>query len=93
MEKFENNTPAYTPTLEDLDAAKGLIEENEILKNHPRVQMLLENNFITEEGRQLDPGNFLASMLEYLSKNNDPSETEFNAVVAEQMVVHSKGTR
>ena len=65
---FEAPKNEYTPeikepSVEDLNAAEDLIKEHPLLKDHPRVQQLLENNFVLEDGRQLDPGEFLANVL------------------------------
>lgn len=54
------------PTIADLQAADELIAENAILAGNPRVKYLQENNFVTEEGRQLDAGDFLSAMLNFL---------------------------
>jgi len=70
----ENVKPV--PTQEDLQAADQLIAENELLAQNPRVQMLKENNFVTEDGRQLDAGNFLAAMLDYIETQEAGSLTE-----------------
>jgi hypothetical protein len=64
------------PTQEDLQAADQLISENEILAQNPRVKMLQENNFVTEDGRQLDAGNFLAAMLDFIETQEAGSLTE-----------------
>ena len=70
----ENMKPV--PTQEDLQAADQLIAENELLAQNPRVQMLKENNFVTEDGRQLDAGNFLSAMLDYIETQEAGSLTE-----------------
>jgi len=64
------------PTQEDLQAADQLIIENELLEQNPRVKLLQENNFVTEDGRQLDAGNFLAAMLDYIDTQEAGSLTE-----------------
>lgn len=56
------------PSNEDLEAAEDLIAGNELLSSNPRVKKLQENLFVTEDGRQLDAGNFLAAMVAFLEK-------------------------
>lgn len=77
---------------EDMAAAVALIEEDERLKNHPRVKQLLANDFITEDGRSLDAGNFLAAVLKSLETKPTANENEVTTVLAEAMVVHSRPT-
>ena len=68
LENMGLNQQIPSPSNEDLVAADELIASNEILSANPRVKMLQENAFVTEDGRQLDAGNFLASMLAFLEK-------------------------
>ena len=64
------------PSNEDLNAAEELINGNELLTANPRVKMLQENLFVTEDGRQLDAGNFLAAMLAFLEKQGASATQE-----------------
>lgn len=81
---------AAEQTEQDLDAARQLIEENPVLRDNPRVQFLAENDFVTEDGRQLDAGNFLASMLKYLeSQSGAVGAEQLDAAISENMVTHS----
>ena len=88
------NESVPVPSEADFEAAQQLVEENELLRNNPRVQMLVENDFVTEEGRQLDPGNFLHSMLAYLeSQQADVTQEQLSAAVdrkVEEGIVHSR---
>lgn len=88
-----HGTPAEnvpTPTQEDINAALELIAENDELKNHPRVQQLIASNFITEDGRQLDPGNFLSRVLGSLDKSNMMSPEEYSKRVNEAFATFAK---
>lgn len=60
---------------EAMQAARELIEENEMLNNNSRVKALSDNNFITEDGRELDPGNFIAAMLNYIESQETGTAT------------------
>lgn len=93
MQPLESGVGAIPP-VEDIDAAAELIRDNDILRNNPRVMKLLENNFVTEDGRQLDPVNFLAAMLDYIETQDGQVKPELLAAeIEEQMVVHSKPTQ
>lgn len=80
---------------EAMQAAAELIAENEILATNPQVQRLLENDFVTEAGNELDPGNFMVSMLDFLERKNKDEESLTTEQVAERVrqleaeVVHS----
>ena len=86
---------AAEQTEQDLDAARQLIEKNPVLRDNSRVQFLAENDFVTEDGRQLDAGNFLASMLKYLESQSGESQSgavdaeQLDAAISENMVTHS----
>lgn len=85
-----------TPSQEDIIAALDLIEENPTLRNHPAVLKLIENNFITDDGRQLDPGNYLSDVLAKVneSMNTESAETTMQRIdrIMNSIVVHSAGT-
>jgi hypothetical protein len=76
MENLGLNQQIPTPSNEDLDAAADLIASNELLAANPRVKLLQENMFVTEDGRQLDAGNFLAAMLAFLEKQGATATQE-----------------
>lgn len=78
---------------EDLEAAKALIAEDERLSNHPRVRTLLANDFIAEDGRSIDAGNFLAAVLKSLEAKPMATEEEVSSVLTEAMAIHSRPTR
>lgn len=86
-----------TPSPDDIEAALALIDEDHELKNHPRVQALISTDFVTEDGRQLDPGNFLAAVKEALSREPETESTEsYEARIArimDAMVTHSNLTQ
>jgi hypothetical protein len=83
-------------TQDDIEAALKLIDERPELKENARVQALIARDFVTEDGRQLDPGDFLNSMLQSLEViDNEPeplSATERMKRIEEAMVVHSRPT-
>lgn len=82
------------PTSEDLQIAEDLINEDEVLRKNERVKQLLENEFVTEDGRQLDPGNFLAAMLDFIkTQSGSVTDEQLDAELETQMVVHSRPTR
>ena len=56
-----------------MEAARELIAENEVLSSHPRVQALAENDFVTEDDIKVDPGNFLAAMLDFIGSQETGS--------------------
>lgn len=93
-----HNTPPTPkiPTAEDIQAALELIKEDPTLMAHPRVQALVETDFITADGRQLDPGNFLAAVKEALEKEVQTEQTEPYEVrvarIMDSLVVHGEGT-
>ena len=99
-EKVNLIPPPHRNSPEDIQAAQELIEENSELSNNPRVKMLLENDFTLEGGSPVDAGDFLAAMINYLSKTGTTKESpssgldaaldEFTAGV---MVVHSRPTQ
>lgn len=76
IENMGLNQQIPTPSSEDLDAAADLIANNELLAANPRVKLLQENMFMTEDGRQLDAGNFLAAMLAFLEKEGSTATQE-----------------
>ncbi|PIZ54516.1 hypothetical protein COY24_03515 [Candidatus Uhrbacteria bacterium CG_4_10_14_0_2_um_filter_41_21] len=99
---FENQNEVIsktpTPSQEDIESALELISEDEVLKSNPRVLKLVETGFITEDGRQLDPGNFLTAVKEALA--NEPLIEEKTEMYEDRvnrimnaMVVHSNSTR
>jgi len=94
FESTQNFQNIPTPSPEDIQAALELIEEDQELRSHPRVTALIESDFVTENGRQLDPGNFLAAVKEALAKERPSEETgsyqERIDRVMSAMVVHSK---
>ncbi len=84
---LENNKPSQA----DLNSARDLIEENPLLRDNPRVQMLSDNDFVTENGRQLDPGDFIASMLDYIESGKNSGIVSLDdSIIEECMVVHSR---
>lgn len=83
-----------TPSPDDIQAALDLIEENATLRNHPRVQALIKTNFVTESGRQLDPGNFLSRVLSLVEQDAQGESYEVKVERALQaMAVDSSPTR
>ena len=76
IENIGLNQQIPAPSNEDIEAAEELIAGNELLSANPRVQMLRENLFVTEDGRQLDAGNFLAAMLAFLEKQGATATQE-----------------
>lgn len=70
-------------------AAEQLIAENPLLADNPRVKALAENDFILEDGTKLDPGNFLAKMVDYLEMQNGGAVTQEEISHAVETVIHS----
>ena len=92
---FETPNPAEAPfdrSEEAMIAARELIEENELLRDNPRVKALEENNFLTEDGRELDPGNFLAAMIDFIGaqETGAVSREDIAEAVERNMVLHSR---
>ncbi len=89
-----NEKPSVTP--EDIEAAIELIKERPELRDNPRVKALVEREFVTEDGRQLDPGEFLSKMLDHLeSMDNEPeplTPAERMKKIEDAMVVYAKPT-
>lgn len=71
------------------EAANQLIAENELLRNNPRIKALQENDFITEDGRELDPGDFIAKMLNYLESENGDPDTALKSGIENYIALHS----
>ncbi len=91
---IEAERPKNRP--EDLEAARQLIAEHPTLSENPRVQTLLENDFVLEDGSEVDAGNFLAAMLDLIEKSqNDPMSlaAQMEATLDRIGVVHSASTR
>ena len=65
-ENIDSPTESMDRSDAAMEAARELIAENEVLSNHPRVQALAENDFVTEDDIKVDPGNFLAAMLSFI---------------------------
>jgi hypothetical protein len=91
---FENPIPPISQA--DYEAARELIERDEALKRHPRVQELLANDFIDHDGRQIDAGNFLAAVKN--AQEAQPTEapeafTDRIDRILDAMVIHSESTR
>jgi len=72
-ENIDSTTESMDRSDAAMEAARELIAENEVLSNHPRVQALAENDFVTEDDIKLDPGNFLAAMLDFISSQETGS--------------------
>ena len=87
-QNFDRSTKA-------MEAARDLITENPILNNDARVQRIAENDFVTEAGQEVDPGNWIAGMLDKLSaletNTNVVSVTdaEFTELITRNLVTHS----
>lgn len=84
--------PQMDRSEEAMKAARELIAENELLRDNERVQALAENDFVAENGRELDPGNFLASMLDYIEAQEPGtiSREDLTAAVERTLVEHSR---
>lgn len=79
------------PTERDFQAADELIAENSILANSPEVKELVENLWI-KDGRQIDPGNFLAALLDFLATSQNPEPLVLSEVIKRNLVTHSLTT-
>lgn len=89
---FETPLTPIDRSDEALEAAKELVAENKLLSENPRVQALMANEFITEDGRELDPGNFLASMLNYIESQEPGTVTneDIAEAIERNLVQHSR---
>ena len=89
-----SNTPKETVnSYDDLTAARELIAGNEVLRTNPRVVALSENDFVTEDGVEVDAGNFLTAILAYIEESGDTKTitTDDIATALESSgVVHSR---
>lgn len=90
IENFSNaQIPPIDRSESSFAAAQQLISENSVLANNPRVQKLAENDFVTEDGIELDPGNFLAKMLEFISMQDGGVISPEEVSQAVETVQHS----
>jgi hypothetical protein len=94
-EHFQNQVSQTDPNVDRSNAAFAaaaeLIESEPLLANNARVREIQENNFIVNN-KPLDPGNFLAAMLDHIRKKQiiTPEEISRSAErLAEVMVDHS----
>lgn len=60
---------------DDYETALQLINDDPRLSGDPRVQAFIKNGFRAKDGRMVDPGHFLAAVLDEINKQPVPSET------------------
>lgn len=87
------------PSEEDITAALELIDENQTLRNHPGVLRLIETNFVTPSGEQLDPGDYLSKVLTMIKERdqaaNESGEAQQDRItrILNSLATHDEGTR
>lgn len=89
MAPFEGAPGSNEVTRADIEAANQLVAENKLLKDSPRVKALMENDYVTEDGRQLDPGEFISKMLKFIESQDGVDQTVLGSMVEQTMAVHS----
>ncbi len=88
LEDLNQTSKDNLPTERDFRSADELIAENPILANSPEVKELVENLWI-KDGRQIDPGNFLAALLDFLATSQNPEPVVLSEVINRNLVTHS----
>jgi hypothetical protein len=81
------NAQAYVPSDSEFQDAEAMIAANPDLAQNERMQYLIQNDFVTEEGRQLNPVDTVNAALARLANpgmNVEAGDIEAN------LVEHSK---
>jgi hypothetical protein len=81
------NAQAYVPSESDFQDAEAMIAGNPDLAQNERMQWLIQNDFINEEGRQLNPADTVKAALARLE--NPGMDVEAGNIAA-NLVEHSK---
>ncbi len=69
------------PTEEEIVSAKERASQYPLISTSIKIQKLMENKFVAENGRQLKPAEFLSKIISYIEKSPEQSRFEFEVFV------------